>query len=102
MILIPHSAEVYTYGNIAEILTKSDQLDKDSHGTLPPYTGPPEYNISLADPPLGPSLSLHGRFNLRNNYNSTSPSEIPLQFVYEATNCRVWYQPGDLVAIENL
>ncbi|KAE9380586.1 hypothetical protein N431DRAFT_133110 [Stipitochalara longipes BDJ] len=95
-------AEVYTYGNIAEILTSTDKLYKDSHGTFPPYTGPPEYNVSLAAPPLGPSLSDHGRFNLRNNYNSSSPSETPLQFVYEATNCRLWYQPSDLVAIENL
>jgi hypothetical protein len=95
-------AEVYTYGNIAEILYSTDQLYKDSHGTFPPYTGPPEYNVSLAAPPLGPSLADRGRFNLRNNYNSTDPSEIPLQFVYEATNCRLWYTPADLVAIENL
>lgn len=25
-----------------------------------------------------------------------------MQFVYEATNCRLWYRPEDLVAIENL
>jgi hypothetical protein len=79
-----------------------DQLYTTKHGSLPPYTGPAEYNVSLGDPPLGPSLAESGRFNLRNNYNSSGTSEIPLHFVYEATNCRLWYQPADLVAIENL
>jgi len=60
-----------------------------------------EFLVS-ADPPLGQTLTKDARFNLRNNYNSSSPSELPLQFIYEAANCRLYYQPADLFDITGL
>lgn len=62
---------------------------------------PAEYNVTIVDPPIGPS-ELSGRFNLKNNYNSTNPDETPLEFVYEATNCRIYFEPSDLFDISGL
>ncbi|CAG8980972.1 hypothetical protein HYALB_00011080 [Hymenoscyphus albidus] len=66
-----------------------------------PQSIPQEYKISLLDPPIG-TPDLTGRFNLKNNYNSTNADEVPLEFVYEATNCRIYFEPSDVFDIAGL
>jgi len=66
---------------------------------LPTPTVPEQYNVSLGQPPI---IITGSRFNLRNNYHSSDASQVPLQFVYEAANCRLFYQPLDLHVISNL
>jgi hypothetical protein len=56
----------------------------------------------MDDPPLGGSIASSARFNLRNNYNSTAATEVPLQFIYEASNCRLYHQEADMFDITNL
>ncbi|PQE15305.1 peptidase S41 family protein [Rutstroemia sp. NJR-2017a BVV2] len=42
------------------------------------------------------------RFNFRNNMPSNSTSNTPLQFIYESSNCRLFYLKSDLYQIEGL
>lgn len=64
-----------------------------------------QYNISYptvptfpsGDPPLGqPLQGSSPATNGRNAYPSDNPDGPPLQFVYEAANCRLFYQFQDL------
>ncbi|KAM3079675.1 hypothetical protein ACMFMG_006088 [Clarireedia jacksonii] len=64
---------------------------------------PPGVSLSW---PLGSSTtqSSRARFNLRNNIrrNDTPTADPPLQFVYEASNCRLFYKKEDLYRIDRL
>ncbi|PQE21762.1 peptidase S41 family protein [Rutstroemia sp. NJR-2017a BBW] len=54
--------------------------------------------------PLGNSSTqaASSRFNLRNNMPTNSSSSTPLQFIYESSNCRLFYLQSDLYRIEGL
>lgn len=55
------------------------------------------------DPSLGqPFGSTSPPINGRNAYPSDSPNGPPLQFVYEAANCRLFYQFEDTLDITHL
>ncbi|KUJ24278.1 uncharacterized protein LY89DRAFT_713160 [Mollisia scopiformis] len=57
-----------------------------------------------SDTPLGSKddLLLRARVNFRNNIRSGDTSQTPLQFVYEAANCRIYYEAEDLEDMSNL
>ncbi|PQE32043.1 peptidase S41 family protein [Rutstroemia sp. NJR-2017a WRK4] len=97
-------AQVLTYGNIAEYIAQlpnatTAYLEKDQ--AIPNYP-PAEYipNI-VAAPPLGDRSSFldGGRFNLRNNMHKDDDTFTPLQFIYEASNCRLFYKKEDIYSI---
>jgi hypothetical protein len=97
-------AQVLTYGNIAEYIAQLPNatvayLEKDK--AIPNYP-PAEYvpNIEAA-PPLGDKSSFldGGRFNLRNNMHKDDDTFTPLQFIYEASNCRLFYKKEDIYSI---
>lgn len=62
---------------------------------------PPSFN---SDTPLGSKddLLLRARVNFRNNIRDGDTSQTPLQFVYEATNCRIFYEAEDMADMSNL
>ncbi|KAF8851590.1 hypothetical protein BDZ45DRAFT_750549 [Acephala macrosclerotiorum] len=60
---------------------------------------------SLSDyTPLGSKarLNVGGRVNFRNNIRDGDTSQTPLQFVYEAANCRIFYEAEDIFDMSNL
>jgi hypothetical protein len=73
---------------------------------LPEYNVPEQYNISVEEAPLGAfsqfDPTLGGRMNIKNNFHSSDVNEVPLQFTYEAANCRLFYTPVDVFEIANL
>jgi hypothetical protein len=74
-----------------------------AQGKQIPALPPPEWIPSMDDPPLGPPLGgQQPNFNLRNAYKPNDPSQTPLQFLYEAANCRIFYTYDDLLQIDNL
>lgn len=100
-------AQVLTYSTIADYITRlpnatAAYLHKDK--TLPAYP-PAEYipNI-LDDPPLGSADTFftHGRFNLRNAMHKEDETSTPLQFQYEASNCRLFYTKNDMYDVSGL
>ena len=97
-------AQVFTYGYVqGEMLTIVELYNATDAPLVPTLEA--FFETFANDPPLGPSLSgpeNAGRFNLRNNFNSSDPSEVPLEFIYEAANCRLYYQPQDLFDITGL
>lgn len=52
--------------------------------------------------PVGPQASEAVSFNLENSIAEGDATTTPLQFVYEAADCRLWWQAGDLLDITNL
>jgi hypothetical protein len=93
---------VFSYGDIQSQIENINQLYEELNLTVPDIDIPDRYAISLDDPPLGRTLYSNGRFNLRNAYNSSDPSELPLQFVYQASNCRLYYQTSDIFDMTSL
>ena len=63
-----------------------------------------EQRKALANTPLGAlynatqfavrTLSANTGVNARNNYRQGDTTQTPLQFVYEAADCRLWYTPA--------
>lgn len=60
------------------------------------------YLPSLDDPPLLPALASSGGFNYRNAYKQDDQDGYPLQFVYEAANCRLFYTQEMIVNVTNV
>lgn len=57
---------------------------------------------SLSDPPMYPALGQSSPgLNWRNNYDSNDLN-TPLQFVYEAANCKLFFRPQDVYDISSL
>jgi hypothetical protein len=52
--------------------------------------------------PVGEGASEAVTFNLENNIAEGDATTTPLQFVYEAADCRLWWQAGDLLDITNV
>ncbi|KAH8663648.1 hypothetical protein BGZ60DRAFT_565680 [Tricladium varicosporioides] len=98
-------AQVLTYSSIVDMMKavpSAKATFEKNNIQFPTEVTDPKYAIPMTDPPLGGPLSGSFRFNLRNNYNSSSNTEHPLQFTYEATNCRIFFQPTDLYDITGL
>jgi hypothetical protein len=55
---------------------------------------------SILDAPLEPVRG--GRFNYRNAYSREEPNGYPLQFVYEASNCKLFYTPDMIKNVTNI
>jgi hypothetical protein len=73
--------------------------------TLPPHPTPSSLWVpSESDFPLGNSENLiqGSRFNFRNNMHINDTSFTPLQFIYEAANCRLFFIEDDLYDISGL
>lgn len=52
--------------------------------------------------PVGAGASEAVTFNLENSIAEGDATTTPLQFVYEAADCRLWWQAGDLLQITNV
>lgn len=100
-------AQVYAYGDIAQIINSLPAALEDiiAQGISPPALPAPMYRLDPSgDFPLGdPTTMAQGtRFNLRNNMHDGDASFTPLQFQYEATNCRLFYTAADQYDITGL
>jgi hypothetical protein len=74
-----------------------------AQGKQIPELPPLEWIPSMDNPPLGPPLGAESpNFNLRNAYKPNDPTQTPLQFIYEAANCRIFYTYDDLLQVDNL
>jgi hypothetical protein len=99
-LLTVFSAWVLKYGDLKnEIssLSHAEDVFKANGLEFPSIEDVPfQYRIVNQDPPLGASLDEYARVNIPSTFNSTDPAETPLQFTYEAANCRLFYQPEDI------
>ncbi|CAD6442926.1 3be7d645-f545-49a8-9f74-de9323dcc10e [Sclerotinia trifoliorum] len=100
-------AQVLTYSSIAshiEALPDAQASYLQKGLRLPDYPAP-EYipninaNVSLG---FTSTLMSGGRFNLRNNMHDGDETFTPLQFQYEAANCRLFYTKDDIYDITGL
>lgn len=71
---------------------------------LPDYPAPEYIPNIQANASLGSTSTLmsNGRFNLRNNMHDDDETFTPLQFQYEAANCRLFYTKEDIYDITGL
>lgn len=71
---------------------------------LPDYPAAKYIPNVTAEAPLGSTSTLmsYGRFNLRNNMHDGDGTFTPLQFQYEAANCRLFYTKEDIYDISGL
>jgi hypothetical protein len=89
------SAQVLTYNNIRFLdsaIPTAQEIYAERGETFPNIPSLPDINA--------PTLNSYlpgARFNLRNNYNDADTSDVPLQFVYEAANCRLFHTAEDLI-----
>jgi hypothetical protein len=61
-----------------------------------------EYVQLRSSAPVGAGATEAVTFNLENSIAEGDASTTPLQFVYEAADCRLWWQAGDLLDATNL
>lgn len=101
----PCSAQVYGYDVIQTIvgtyIPVAIEILQSRNETIPPLP-PAEYIPSLDPFPLGNIAAKNYRFNLRNAYHDGDATQTPLQFVYEAANCRLFYKAEDIYDISFL
>jgi hypothetical protein len=94
------SAWVLSYGDLRQeisYLSEAEEAFKSNGLEFPSINEvPSQYRIVDQDPPLGGPIDERARINFPSTFNSTDPSETPLQFIYEAANCRLFYQPEDI------
>ncbi|TVY71233.1 Peptidase S41 family protein [Lachnellula suecica] len=101
-------AQVQSYASIIQMITDIPELAgvyERMGKTIPELDIPDQFKVSVGESPLGPSQlvgSGGGAINLRNNFHSSDATECPLQFIYEAANCRLFYKPLDVFEISNL
>ena len=100
-------AQVYTFGTITEIVSALPQalMAMVKKGLTPPALPPLEYIPNVFSKyPLGDSKTMASgsRFNLRNNMHDGDTTYTPLQFIYEASNCKLFYTPSDIYDISGL
>jgi hypothetical protein len=94
---------VIDYGTIQKLFSATDSIIKtlrNSTNTAIPPLPPAVYIPSQSSPPLGPGFAKSSRFSisLRNNYSPNDPT-VPLQFAYQATNCRLFYKAEDVISV---
>jgi hypothetical protein len=82
----------------------TDALTVMEKNNVPIPADPPAQYIPpdiYSPTPLGSKAKFltDSRFNLRNAVRDGDSSQTPLQFVYEACNCRLFYQTADLYDI---
>jgi hypothetical protein len=99
---------VYQYLNIEihrDALNTSLAVLQEKKQSLPALPDaafiPPEIHISS---PLGSKVSLmkRARINLRSAIRESDTTQTPLQFVYEAANCHLFYTVDDVYDMTNL
>ncbi|KAF7948805.1 hypothetical protein EAE96_007993 [Botrytis aclada] len=100
-------AQVLTYNGIAshlEALPDAQAAYLQKGLELPDYPAPEYIPNIKGNVPLGSKSKLMsgGRFNLRNNMHDDDETFTPLQFQYEAANCRLFYTKNDIYDITGL
>lgn len=72
-------------------IQQANRLIRDAANTSSPLLSPEEWKkFNESSPSLTPSLIWGGSVNLRNEYDPHD-TQTPLQFVYEAAECRLFY-----------
>lgn len=96
--------DVYSAYNIADQLGYNDQVRAiESSSILGPVLNDSDYIIYRgASAGRLPNALQDFQFNFQNNVAENDTSYTPLQFVYEAADCRLWYQPQHLYDISTL
>lgn len=72
-------------------IQQANRLIQNSANTSTPLLTPAEWRkFNASSPSLAPSYAWSGSINLRNEYDPAD-DQTPLQFVYEAAECRLFY-----------
>lgn len=72
-------------------IQEANKLIQSSANTSAPLLTPAEWEkFNASSPSLAPSYASSGSINLRNEYDPDD-DQTPLQFVYEAAECRLFY-----------
>lgn len=72
-------------------IQQANKLIRDSTNTSTPLLTAAEWrSFNASSPSLAPSYAWSGSINLRNEYDPAD-DQTPLQFVYEAAECRLFY-----------
>ncbi|TGO24125.1 hypothetical protein BPAE_0111g00060 [Botrytis paeoniae] len=101
-------SEVLTFSQIDSYLVQVPQTIANlTLNSLSIPSTPPTASIPLgaiAPWPLGKSTyqGANSRFNFRNNMHQNDSSFTPLQFIYEASNCRLFYKKEDMYDMQGL
>ncbi|KAB8294146.1 hypothetical protein EYC80_009589 [Monilinia laxa] len=101
-------SEVLTFGQIDEYLAQIDEVIANlTLKSIPIPAAPPASSLPLGSAlswPLGNSTTqgTGSRFNFRNNMHQNDSSYTPLQYIYEASNCRLFYTKEDVYDIQGL
>ncbi|KAJ5166173.1 Interphotoreceptor retinol-binding [Penicillium canariense] len=78
-------------GYINGYIYQANQLIQNTSGTSSPLLTPAEWKaFNDSSPSMDPSFAWSGNVNLRNEYDPDD-DQTPLQFVYEAAECRRFY-----------
>ncbi|KAI9819463.1 MAG: hypothetical protein M1827_006911 [Pycnora praestabilis] len=88
-------AQEYTFQNIYDTASATYSLGTEAQQE--------EWNstdLALDPTPLG--RSSQSSVNLRDNIREGDTSQTPLQFVYEAADCRIFYTPSMITNVQNL
>lgn len=88
-------AQVQKFSLVQQLTAGAIQAAAANVSALGPWTIP-----SAGPPPLNPvDLSKSAQFNFRNAYTANGTDGPPLQFIYEAANCRRFYRQEYLTDI---
>ena len=98
------ASDVYQAYSYASYLGYSDYMSAmESSSTLNPIATDSDYIIFRgANAGMGLESLSDFTFNWQNNIAENDTSYTPLQFVYEAADCRLWYQAPHINDIANL
>ncbi len=99
--------QVYGYdviASIASVIPTALEILETKNISPPPLPSS-EFFIDIdAESPLGVTdqVLMGSRINLRNSMHEGDASQTPLQFVYEASNCKLFYTAADQYEISGL
>lgn len=90
-------ANVYSFSLIAELAASASYLNPDPQNqALQALAG------KYRDTPMLRSAEFDGTVNVRDNVGMDDETQTPLQFVYQAADCRLFYEPQHTVSIESM
>lgn len=82
-------------------IQQAEQLIARSMNSSSPLLTPDQWRaFNASSPSLAPSLAWGGSVNLRNEYDPDD-NQTPLQFVYEAAECRLFYTVENYLELES-